>query len=103
MLSPPMMISNSSRRFCACSSSVVAFATAGCSSPRLTVSNRGPALSEAARRKVWDRFYSTRTEAGGSGLGLAIVRSVALAHGGSVGVHCAGGVTSFWIELPRST
>ncbi|HSK05084.1 MAG TPA: ATP-binding protein [Kofleriaceae bacterium] len=70
---------------------------------RLTVGNRGPALSEAARRKVWDRFYSTRTAAGGSGLGLAIVRSVALAHGGSVGVACAGGVTSFWIELPRST
>jgi two-component system sensor histidine kinase ChvG len=68
---------------------------------RLTVSNRGPALSETARRKVWDRFYSTRTASGGSGLGLAIVRSVALAHGGSVGVQCAGGVTSFWIELPR--
>jgi two-component system sensor histidine kinase ChvG len=68
---------------------------------RVTVSNRGPALSEAARRKVWDRFYSTRTASGGSGLGLAIVRSVALAHGGSVGVQCAGGVTSFWIELPR--
>ena len=68
---------------------------------RVTVSNRGPALSEAARRKVWDRFYSTRTASGGSGLGLAIVRSVALAHGGSVGVHCAGGVTAFWIELPR--
>jgi len=68
---------------------------------RLTVSNRGPALSEAARRKVWDRFYSTRTAAGGSGLGLAIVRSVALAHGGAVGVQCEGGVTSFWIELPR--
>jgi two-component system sensor histidine kinase ChvG len=68
---------------------------------RVTVSNHGPALSEAARRKVWDRFYSTRTSSGGSGLGLAIVRSVALAHGGSVGVHCADGVTSFWIELPR--
>ncbi len=68
---------------------------------RLTVSNRGPALSEAARRKVWDRFYTTRAASGGSGLGLAIVRSVALAHGGSVGVECKGGVTSFWIELPR--
>jgi two-component system sensor histidine kinase ChvG len=68
---------------------------------RLTVSNRGPALSEAAQRKVWDRFYSTRAASGGSGLGLAIVRSVALAHGGAVGVRCADGVTAFWIELPR--
>jgi two-component system sensor histidine kinase ChvG len=70
---------------------------------RLTVSNRGPALSEAARRRVWDRFYSTRTASGGSGLGLAIVRSVALAHGGSVGVQCDGGTTSFWLELPRGS
>jgi two-component system sensor histidine kinase ChvG len=66
---------------------------------RVTVANRGPALSPAARARVWDRFYSTRTAAGGSGLGLAIVRSVALGHGGSVGVDCAGGVTAFWLEL----
>jgi len=68
---------------------------------RIVVSNRGPALSATARAHVWDRFYSTRVSAGGSGLGLAIVRSVALAHGGLVGVECAGGVTAFWIELPR--
>jgi two-component system sensor histidine kinase ChvG len=66
---------------------------------RVAVANRGPALSAAARARVWDRFYSTRVASGGSGLGLAIVRSVALAHGGSVGVDCAGGVTTFWIEL----
>jgi signal transduction histidine kinase len=68
---------------------------------RIAVSNRGPGLSATARAHVWDRFYSTRVSAGGSGLGLAIVRSVALAHGGVVGVDCAGGVTAFWIELPR--
>ncbi len=66
---------------------------------RITVSNHGATLSPAAQRKVWDRFYSTRTAEGGSGLGLAIVRSVALAHGGSVGVHSADGVTAFWFEI----
>lgn len=66
---------------------------------RVTVANRGPTLSAAAQRKVWDRFYSTRTASGGTGLGLSIVRSVAIAHGGSVGVHCADGETAFWIEL----
>ena len=65
-------------------------------SVRVIVANHGPALSPAARTKVWDRFYSTRTAAGGSGLGLAIVRSVATSHGGSVGVDCAGGITAFW-------
>jgi two-component system, OmpR family, sensor histidine kinase ChvG len=67
---------------------------------RVTVENRGPALSAAARARVWDRFYSTRAASGGSGLGLAIVRSVALGHGGAVGVDCAGGITAFWLELP---
>jgi two-component system sensor histidine kinase ChvG len=66
---------------------------------RITVSNHGPALSAAARARVFDRFYSTRVASGGSGLGLAIVRSVALAHGGTVGVDCAAGITSFWLEL----
>jgi two-component system sensor histidine kinase ChvG len=66
---------------------------------RVTVGNRGPALSAAARARVWDRFYSTRVASGGSGLGLAIVRSVALGHGGAVGVDCARGVTAFWLEL----
>ena len=66
---------------------------------RITVRNRGAALSPAARARVWDRFYSTRVAAGGTGLGLAIVRSVALGHGGSVGVECSGGITAFWLEL----
>ncbi|MCE9573210.1 MAG: HAMP domain-containing protein [Deltaproteobacteria bacterium] len=66
---------------------------------RVTVRNRGPALSPAAQARVWDRFYSTRTADGGTGLGLAIVRSVALAHGGAVGVACADGVTAFWFEV----
>jgi two-component system, OmpR family, sensor histidine kinase ChvG len=69
---------------------------------RITVENRGPALSAVARARVWDRFYSTRAASGGSGLGLAIVRSVALGHGGAVGVDCAGGITAFWLELPMS-
>ncbi len=68
---------------------------------RVVVCNHGPALSPAARTKVWDRFYSTRHADGGSGLGLAIVRSVALAHGGNVGVDCAGGVTAFWFEVAQ--
>jgi len=66
---------------------------------RVTVENHGPAISAAAQARVWDRFYSTRTGQGGSGLGLAIVRSVALAHGGGVGVRSTGGITAFWFEV----
>jgi len=69
---------------------------------RVIVANHGVALSPAARTKVWDRFYSTRHADGGSGLGLSIVRSVALAHGGSVGVDCADGITAFWFDVRQS-
>ena len=69
---------------------------------RVIVANHGVPLSPAARTKVWDRFYSTRHADGGSGLGLSIVRSVALAHGGSVGVDCADGITAFWFDLRAS-
>src|SRR6185295_9130415 len=34
---------------------------------QVAVANHGPALSPTAQRKVWDRFYSTRTASGGSG------------------------------------
>jgi two-component system, OmpR family, sensor histidine kinase ChvG len=70
---------------------------------RITVTNHGTPVSPAAQARVWDRFYSTRTDQGGSGLGLAIVRSVALAHGGAVGVRCAQGVTAFWFEIKSRT
>jgi len=66
---------------------------------RVIVANHGPALSPTARTKVWDRFYSTRHADGGSGLGLSIVRSVAVAHGGAIGVDCADGITAFWFDV----
>lgn len=68
---------------------------------RVAVSNHGPAMSLAARERAWDRFYSTRTASGGTGLGLAIVRSVAVKHGGSVGIDCANGVTTVWFTADR--
>ena len=51
----------------------------------LTVSDRGPGIADDEKEAVQQR---TRGRAGeslpGSGLGLAIVRSVAVAHGGSL-------------------
>jgi len=53
----------------------------------LRVDDAGPGIPEAERQRVFDRFYR-RAEGGesGSGLGLAIVRSVAAAHGATVGL-----------------
>jgi signal transduction histidine kinase len=64
----------------------VAVAAAG-DAVTLTVDDAGPGIPEAERQRVFDRFYR-RVEGGesGSGLGLAIVRSVAAAHGATVGL-----------------
>ncbi|MGE8704603.1 MAG: extracellular solute-binding protein [Achromobacter sp.] len=64
----------------------------------LTVSDRGPGVADDEKESVQQRF--SRGRAGeslpGSGLGLAIVRSVALAHGGSLWLldRPGGGLTA---------
>jgi signal transduction histidine kinase len=54
----------------------------------LEVANGGPALSPDEVDRLFDRFYrpdkSRSRKTGGFGLGLSIVKSVAVAHGGSV-------------------
>ncbi len=50
----------------------------------IVVRDQGPGVDEAARARIFDRFYTTRRDAGGTGLGLAIVRAAAEAHRGDV-------------------
>ena len=56
----------------------------------IEVTDDGPGIPEADRRRVFDRFTrltEARTpgqEDGGTGLGLAIAHDIALAHGGSI-------------------
>ncbi|MFF3500330.1 sensor histidine kinase [Streptomyces sp. NPDC003247] len=51
----------------------------------VTVSDRGPGITDTDRARVFDRFYRADTARAlpGSGLGLAIVRDVADTHGGT--------------------
>jgi signal transduction histidine kinase len=54
---------------------------------RLVVEDDGPGLAEDVRRRVFDRFFTTRSrdrDGGGTGLGLALVRAIVEAHGGEV-------------------
>ncbi len=64
------------------------------------VSNQGEPLSEARLARMWQRFYTTRSEVGGSGLGLAIVKSAVEAHGGRVEASCADNETRVGFFLP---
>jgi signal transduction histidine kinase len=67
----------------------------------LTVSNGGPRIDPADAEKLTEPFRRLDRGAGGFGLGLSIVRSVVLAHGGTIEITApdAGGL-EVRIELP---
>lgn len=71
----------------------------------LEVADRGPGIPEEALPQIFDRFFrvdSVRTHTiSGAGLGLSIVRSICLAHGGSVeAVNRAVGGCRITVRLP---
>lgn len=69
----------------------------------LTVTDRGPGLSDEDRPHVFERFYRSTSARGmpGSGLGLAIVAQTVMAHGGTVALEPGlGGGTTARLVLP---
>lgn len=67
----------------------------------ICVSDTGCGIPESELPKVFNRFYTTRSDEGGQGLGLAITRAIVLEHGGEIEVVSAvGGGCRFTIRLP---
>jgi two-component system sensor histidine kinase HydH len=68
---------------------------------RLEVLDRGPGISDEAREKIFDAFYSTRAH----GMGLAVVKQVAEAH--DFPVEIASGLetggTSIALRIPAAS
>ncbi|MBL8603822.1 MAG: HAMP domain-containing protein [Myxococcales bacterium] len=67
----------------------------------LVVEDDGPGIGAADQARVFDPYFTTKSD--GTGLGLAIVRKVALDHDGDVGVEDRpGGGARFVLTLPRT-
>lgn len=65
----------------------------------LSVADNGPGIDPAIQERLFEPFFTTRSE--GTGLGLAIVRGVVEAHGGSVTLDSSPGHGSrFTLRLP---
>jgi two-component system, LuxR family, sensor kinase FixL len=66
---------------------------------RTSVRDYGVGISEEMQDRLFDPFFSTKTE--GLGMGLAIVRSIVESHGGTITAENAdGGGTRFEFVLP---
>jgi two-component system sensor histidine kinase FlrB len=65
----------------------------------LTVCDNGRGMTPDVVARLFEPFFTTRSD--GTGLGLAIARGVARAHGGGIDVHSAPGQgTEFVMTLP---
>jgi C4-dicarboxylate-specific signal transduction histidine kinase len=65
----------------------------------LGVRDSGPGIPEEARGKVFEQFFTTKSE--GLGMGLAISRSIVEAHKGSIGAeNMQSGGARFYFTLP---
>ncbi len=71
---------------------------------RIEVEDDGPAVREADRERIFERFVrlnESRTRAsGGTGLGLAIAREISAAHGGSLNVEAGSPRARLVLMLP---
>ncbi len=70
--------------------------------PAVTVSDRGPGISEANLKKIFDRFFTTARDRGGTGLGLSMVQAIANANGARVSARSDETGTHFTVAFGRA-
>ena len=67
----------------------------------IVIQDNGPGMTEDVKARVFEPYFSTKTE--GTGLGLAIAKRIVNDHDGFIRVHSAPGEgTQFLIELPTA-
>lgn len=67
----------------------------------LTVSDSGPGIPEAIRKRVFEPFFTTKSPGSGTGVGLSLCLNIVESHGGElVLTDTPGGGATFDIALP---
>jgi two-component system NtrC family sensor kinase len=73
----------------------------------VSVSDNGPGIPEDVVQRVFEPFFSTKSEGEGTGLGLSISQGIVKEHGGNITVDPGGPATgrgaTFSVELPTGT
>jgi signal transduction histidine kinase len=78
--------------------SVAAYHTPG--GVELEVADTGPGLTDDARRRAFEPFFSTKSH--GTGLGLTIVSRIVEVHGGTcIAQNCPDGGAAFTLRIPQ--
>jgi two-component system NtrC family sensor kinase len=68
----------------------------------LSVSDTGIGISPDVKERIFDPFFSTKSETKGVGLGLAVVYGIVQRHEGTISVASTPGAgTTFTMEMPR--
>jgi signal transduction histidine kinase len=68
------------------------------------VGDTGVGIPEELRERIFDPFFSTKSDTKGVGLGLAVVYGIVQRHEGTISVASTPGVgTTFTIEIPRGS
>jgi two-component system sensor kinase FixL len=80
---------------------VIATERNGDASVCTSVRDFGTGISDEARERVFEQFFTTKAK--GLGMGLAIVRSIIKSHGGTIAAeNVDGGGARFHFTLPAS-
>lgn len=71
----------------------------------LSVATPGETISREDCKRIFERFYRmdpARTSSGSYGLGLSIAQSILTEHSGRIWAESAGGVNTFFVQLPMA-
>jgi two-component system NtrC family sensor kinase len=67
----------------------------------VSISDNGPGIPESVAQRVFEPFFSTKSEGEGTGLGLSICQGIVKEHGGQITVDPGPGTgATFTVELP---